>query len=118
VPLYAIHTYDDGTIAVSAETDYNSCTPGYLCLWKNAEYSGKDLYQFHDRGKWQNLNSYGASDEVSSWRNRTSYDAQLSWDVGGGGERLCLPHGASAQHLGRWNDEASAVRLLNTSSGC
>jgi len=117
IPVYAIHVYDDGTIAVDAETSYSDCASGWLCLWRDADYKGK-MWQFQSSGSWQNLNSYGASDEVSSWRNRRGLDAQLSWDVNGGGSKICLDSGAASSGLGGWNDEASALRITNSSSYC
>jgi hypothetical protein len=85
------------------------CTDGYLCLYRDAGWEGT-RWQFADH-TWQDLNPYGASDEVSSWSNHESRNAQLGWDsiAQGRAPYLSLAAGSHATSMGSWGDEASSV---------
>jgi len=83
------------------------CPDPYVCLYRDSDWQG-DRWIFKDP-VWQNLNPYGASDEVSSWSNHEDRVATLSWDAGGGGAHLHLSAHAHGAHMGDWNDKASAV---------
>jgi hypothetical protein len=62
-------------------------------------------------GHWQNLRTYGASDEVSSWSNHENRQAVLGWDSieQGKAPYLYLSAHAHASGMGGWNDKASSV---------
>jgi hypothetical protein len=61
---------------------------------------------------WQDLTPYGASDEVSSWRNYQTRNAALGRDSIAQkiGPKLFLSAGARLHWVGAsWNDKASSV---------
>lgn len=101
--------YDGGAVIYTpaAATASLPCPDPYVCLYRDTNWNG-DRWIFRD-AYWQNLNAYGASDEVSSWSNHENRVATLSWDVGGGGAHLHLSAHAHASSMGSWNDQASAV---------
>ena len=99
---------DDATFGAAAKPDL-PCTNGYLCLYRDTYWHG-DRWQFRDH-YWQDLNPYGASDQVSSWRNYESRTAYLGWNsiAQGIGSKLALSAHAQGSSIGSWNDKASSV---------
>lgn len=85
------------------------CPAGWVCLYRDTNFRGR-VWRFR-QDYWQNLRNYGASDEVSSWKNRTGRTAVLGKDSIEEGKAPYLylsPH-ASSRGLGGWNDEASSI---------
>jgi hypothetical protein len=71
-------SYDNGAVIVTVETDGMSvqgdaseCPQGWFCVWSESSYSGK-RYQFHDAGKWQNMDNYGVPWFYSMFNRRTN----------------------------------------------
>ena len=85
------------------------CPDPYVCLYRHSGWEGT-RWIFRDH-YWQNLRTYGASDEVSSWSNHENRQAVLGWDSieQGKAPYLYLPAHSHASGMGGWNDEASSV---------
>ncbi|MEV0150577.1 MULTISPECIES: peptidase inhibitor family I36 protein [unclassified Nonomuraea] len=68
-------SYDDGAVIVTVEADDASaqkptdCPEDWFCLWSKTSFKG-NRYQFHDQGKWQNLDKYGVPWFYSMWNFR------------------------------------------------
>ena len=90
-----------------------------MCLWQDRDYVGRML-KFHDvTTSWQNLSGYGFNDEMSSWRNRKNKDAKWAWDDDGGGTERCMNSNSSSSYVGAGdNDEASSIRIFDSSAIC
>jgi hypothetical protein len=112
----SVTTYSDGNIVV-APAVFSDCPDGWVCIWEDANYSGRML-QFQDRGFWQDLTAYNFNDKTSSWRNRINQDAKLSEDIGGGGTQICMQPQSSNSLLTGFNDKASSIKLFKTADVC
>jgi hypothetical protein len=112
----SVTTYSDGSQVVTAAS-FSDCPDGWVCLWTDANYSGRML-QFQDRGLWQNLTAWSFNDETSSWRNRTNDDAKLAQHLDGGGNQVCMQPNSSNSMLTGFNDEATSIRIFKTSTVC
>lgn len=112
----SVTTYSDGSKVVTAAS-FGDCPDGWVCLWTDANYSGRML-QFQDRGNWQNLTAWSFNDETSSWRNRTNDDAKLAQHLEGGGNQVCMQPNSSNSMLTGFNDEATSIRIFKTSTVC
>ncbi len=112
-------SFDGGSVILNLTPQaYTDCPAGWLCLWHDEGYLGRML-EFQSVGYWQNLTDYGFNDQMSSWRNRTSHDAEWSYDINGGGTTRCMASGASAKYVGDGdNDQASAIKIFNTNGLC
>lgn len=107
------YIYDGGAVVVTPawSTESPGCPAGWLCLYRDSGFHGT-RWQFHD-SYWQNLRTYGASDEVSSFKNRCPERGSLGWDSieQGKAPYLHLPAHARSSYIGdHWNDEASSVK--------
>jgi len=95
--------------AVAAQEQ--GCVAHYVCLYRNANYTG-DRWMFQDE-VWVNLRNWGASDVVSSWKNRQgSCDgSKLGWNSIEQGitPTLTLACTGEDPNMGNWNDEASSI---------
>ena len=106
--------YDEGAVIITpavAAAQALSCTANYVCLYRNANYTG-DRWQFQDE-QWMNLRNWDASDVVSSWKNRQGNcdNATLGWNSTeqGIGSTKSLPCTGEQASMGGWNDEASSI---------
>jgi hypothetical protein len=103
---------------IIALADFDDCPPGYVCLWRDADFQGAML-RSNDCCSWINLAPYGFNNVVSSWRNRRSNDAKLAEFANGDGAKLCLNNNSSDNYVGSaWNDRASSLKLFNDSAQC
>ena len=109
--------FENGVEMELSAVAYGDCPAGWLCLWEHSNYAGRML-KFRDAGYWQNLTNYGFNDKMSSWRNRRGLDAEWSYHTGGGGTQRCMDNGAASSSLGGDNDEASAIRIYNSTAIC
>jgi hypothetical protein len=103
--------YENGAVIISPASAAASlpCPDTYVCLYRDSNWNGT-RWIFRDH-YWQNLRTYGASDEVSSWSNHEDRQAVLGWDSieQGKAPYLYLSAHAHASGMGGWNDEASSV---------
>jgi hypothetical protein len=103
--------YEGGAVIISPAPAAASlpCPDPYVCLYRDSGWNGT-RWIFRDH-YWQNLRTYGASDEVSSWSNHENRQAVLGWDSieQGKSPYLYLSAHAHASGMGGWNDEASSV---------
>lgn len=108
------YIYEDGAVVITpaaTETQRLGCVAYYLCLYRHADFGG-DRWMFQDE-YWQNLRRWGASDVVSSWRNRQGAcdNATLGWNSIEQGITPAIRLACTDQqaHMGNWNDQASSV---------
>ncbi|WP_437720498.1 peptidase inhibitor family I36 protein [Sorangium sp. So ce861] len=103
----------------AAFAEASDCPRGFVCLWEHVDYKGRML-RFKGSQGWINLGgAFGFNDKTSSWCNRTSRDAQLSFHTNGQGRATCLQNNACSPRMaGDWNDEASSVRITTSATYC
>lgn len=105
------YLYEGGNVIVTPAYSTMSlpCPDAHVCLYRDTDWKGT-RWIFKDH-KWQNLRTYGASDEVSSWSNHKNRAAVLGWDSKEQGKKpyLDLPAHAHASSMGGWDNEASSV---------
>ncbi len=106
--------YAEGEVVITPAlfaAQAQGCVAHYLCLYRNANYQG-DRWMFKDE-YWQNLRNWGASDVVSSWKNRQGScdNAKLGWNSIEQGitPTLTLACTGEQANMGNWNDKASSV---------
>ncbi len=106
--------YEDGAVIITPAAfaaQAQGCVAHYVCLYRNAEYEG-DRWMFQDE-YWQNLRNWGASDVVSSWKNRQGAcdNATLGWNSTEQGITPAMRLACTDQqaHMGNWNDEGSSI---------
>jgi peptidase inhibitor family I36 len=107
-----------------APTD-SVCPSGYVCLWEDAGYTGRRVaFSACDVDgdgvcDWVNLILFNFNDEMTSWKNAKTVDAKWSFNAGGGGTQRCMNAGfVNPQLSGSNNDQASAIKIFNTSTAC
>ncbi len=104
-------------VVLSSNEGWQNCDSGYVCLWWDSNYKGRRL-EFASWNYWQNLGgSWGSNDEISSWRNRASVNAKLSWNTNGVQPYTCLQSGARSSGMGGWNDNASSLWINSVCRG-
>ncbi len=109
-------------VTPEAVTD-GSCDRGYLCVFQNANFSGRRL-QFNVPGEID-LTDYGFNDQMSSWWNNSNVDAKWFFNTGGYGNPLnnfsahCMKASTKNAYVGSGdNDQASSVELYTDNRAC
>lgn len=96
--------------ANTAEALGPRCPKGWFCLFEHANWKGK-MWKFRECGRSQSLANYDAQNKVSSWHNRTHYDAFVE-DSGGTLLWISDSGGAKASYVGaKSNDRAWFIQL-------
>ena len=112
--------YEGGAVVVvpAIVASFDSCPNGAVCLFEDTNWVGA-MAQFTSCCAWNNLAAYGLNNIASSWRNRSSVDAQIAKDAGGGGAKLCLNNGSFSNSMpGGWDNVASSLRVRNAATFC
>jgi hypothetical protein len=97
-----------------------SCSPGYICLYENANYGGRRL-QFRDRDHRDqciNLSNYGFNDKISSVRNQSNVDVRLFYGANCSGTSRCLNPGSGIPFLGSGDNKFSSLWIYTTATAC
>ncbi len=94
-----------------------SCSPGYICLYENANYGGCRL-QFRDRNQCINLSNYGFNDKISSVRNQSNVDVRLFYGANCSGTSRCLNPGSGIPFLGSGDNKFSSLWIYTTATAC
>ncbi len=93
------------------------CDPGWLCIYEDTNYGGRRL-QWSDPQQDIDLRNHGFNDEMSSWRNRTNYDAHWFYDVFSGTRRCMNAHTENSNVGSGDNDEATSLRIYTDDRAC
>jgi Peptidase inhibitor family I36 len=95
------------------------CPYGYVCLFEHADMLGVMWYS-NDRNRYLYLPELGFNDVMSSWQNRTPYDARWYFNTGGvPNPNFCMGAGGRDEHLPLdQNDQASTVYIYSSSTVC
>lgn len=98
---------DGGTTTMAA-----SACGSWLYLYEDPSYDGRTL-QFRDRDIWQDLDVWGFSNQLSSFKVGAC-SVKLAAGYGGGGGLYpgsTYPY-ARVSSMGGWDDEVSSIRIL------
>lgn len=81
----------------------------WLYLYEFSGYGGRVL-KFRDIGYWQNLSTWGFSDQMSSWRNDTYCSVYAADGANGAGSWLTLAARSSSTYVGgTWDNRVSSI---------
>lgn len=118
-------------IVMHMRAKWADCPSDWVCLYQDINYNAETnarMIKFRDCCAWQNLFPPRVdptfNDQLSSWRNRMSKDAHVSWHRDGNPQaasgRLCMNNNSSDAWVGNnwssyfnddWNDQASAIQI-------
>ncbi|WP_181772593.1 peptidase inhibitor family I36 protein [Amycolatopsis pittospori] len=95
------------------------CPSGYVCLFEHDDLRG-DMWASNVRGRYHYLPDLDFNDKMSSWQNRSAYDARWFVNVSGTpNPYYCMGAGLGSEHPPpSLNDKASAVYIYNSSTVC
>lgn len=95
------------------------CSPGYTCIYEDANYGGRRL-QWRDKPQdIDSLSAYGFNDKMTSWRNLNSVDARWYYNDNQGGTSRCMNANTSVTNVGTAdNDKASSLRIYTSNRAC
>lgn len=103
-----------GAGAAPATAALSECPSGTVCLFKDSNFSG--LLGYRSGGNGLVNISYANNDEMSSWANKSNWDAAWYSDANGGGSCYDMDSQSTNSYVGYWfNDRASSWR---TNTGC
>lgn len=112
---------DTGMTILGTFVDFSGgpCPSGYVCLFARADLLGVMWYS-SVRGQYLNMGDLGFNDVMSSWQNRSGYDARWYFHTGGTpNPNYCMGSGLRQEHL--WpsqDDQASTVYIYSSSTVC
>ncbi len=94
------------------------CPSGWLCLWDSASFTGRML-RWSSPGTRDDLSAYGFNDQMTSWANKTNYDARWFYDAGFAGTARCMQPLTSLSNVGTTdNDKASSIAIYTDGAAC
>jgi hypothetical protein len=106
------------------------CTQGWVCMWGLDNFNGErckiDASYYAGRG-WQNFGGSAIriceldqpffNDELNSWKNNSSHDAQWAQGVDGAGDVHCMNNGGQNASVSDPNT-ATSVRVKPSNDTC
>jgi hypothetical protein len=95
------------------------CPSGYVCMFENDDLQGTMWYS-NDRNRYHYMSNLGFNNVMSSWQNRSSYDARWYFNTSGTpNPNYCMGSGLRSEHPAPGqNDQASAVYIYSSSTVC
>jgi hypothetical protein len=108
-----------GILTTAVVLGGGTCPSGYVCLFENDDLQGSMWYS-NDRNRYSYMSDLGFNNVMSSWQNRTVYDARWYFNTSGTpNPNFCMGAGLRSEHPAPGqNDQASAVYIYSSSTAC
>ena len=108
-----------GILTTGVDFGGGPCPSGYVCMFEHADLGGTMWYS-NDRNRYSYMRDLGWDNVMSSWQNRTSYDARWYFNSSGTpNPNYCMGAGLRNEHPApSLNDQASAVYIYSSSTVC
>ena len=110
---------DVGILTTGVTLGSSTCPSGYVCLFADDDLQGSMWYS-NDRNRYHYMSTLSWNNVMSSWYNRSGYDARWYFNTSGTpNPNYCMGAGLRCEHPAPGqNDQASAVYIYSTSTAC
>lgn len=102
---------------VGVSASVADCRAGWICLYQDANYSGRMLHWSKPGTKLDHLRDYDFNDKMSSWVNNSRFDAMWYGDSSMGGQRHCIASFSRTAHVNP-GDSASSFEIFTDDRAC